>query len=342
MGDPLFFCLAEGASCAVGAISRTAGGGLAQWGGRTAGANHRIVGVIFRTAGSFLRSRGDRWAESSHCRSAFSYRRSDVFWRRGESAYSVLILPRMRARPLRVRGVAPMPGFELRFVHRRPCSGIHRQRVEDGIERPIGVHRRLLVVGTAALAAVAAENPAVEVDPSGRLPFDGVARDAPARVDHLRGDDGARGTALDAVAAAAAAGTLERGVVGVGFVGQEQLAQQDIGAVAGRDEQRLAAYPAQSGLDGELFFEQRGRIDERPAAESGNGGFQMFQHAVQHSFYRRVIVRRAGIGGDFGAVSGGIPFADAAFVTYGARPPPVRAPSTSLRGSARFSTLRSM
>ncbi len=88
--------------------------------------------------------------------------------------------------------------------------------------------------------------------------------------------------------------------------------------MAGRDEQRLAAYPAQSGLDGELFFEQRGRIDERPAAESGNGGFQMFQHAVQHSFYRRVIVRRAGIGGDFGAVSGGIPFADAAFVTYGA------------------------
>ena len=44
--------------------------------------------------------------------------------------------------------------------------------------------------------------------------------------------------------------------------------------MAGRDEQRLAAYPAQSCLYGELFFEQRGRIDERPAAESGIGGFE--------------------------------------------------------------------
>ena len=240
-----FFVSPKGAYCAVRAISRTAGSFLRSRGrGRIAGANHRAGGVNSCTAGGLLCGRG-------------------------ESAYSVLILPRMRARPLRVRGVAPM-----RASNSVSSIAVHAAASivsgsKTGSNARLAVHRRLLVVGTAALAAVAAENPAVEVDPSGRLPFDGVARDAPARVDHLRGDDGARGTALDAVAAAAAAGTLERGVVGVGFVGQEQLAQQDVGAVAGRDEQRLAAYPAQSGLDGQLFFEQRGRIDERPAAESG-------------------------------------------------------------------------
>ncbi len=130
-----FFRLAEGASCAVGAISRTAGG-LAQWGGRTAGANHRIVGVIFRTAGSFLRSRGDRWAESSHCRSAFSYRRSDVFWRRGESAYSVLILPRMRANRCGSGALRPC-GLRTPFrpspsTQRHPSSaGRRRDRTPD-------------------------------------------------------------------------------------------------------------------------------------------------------------------------------------------------------------------
>lgn len=190
--------------------------------------------------------------ESSRWRSKFLHRRRALM-RSGRKRLFCFDIAADARQTAAGQGRCAHAGFELRFVQRHPCCGIHRQRVEDGIERPIGVHRRLLVVGTAALAAVAAENPAVEVDSSGRLPFDGVARDAAARVDHLRGDDGARGTALDAVAAAAAAGTLERGVVGVGFVGQEQLAQQDIGAVAGRDEQRLAAYPAQSGLYGELF-----------------------------------------------------------------------------------------
>ena len=79
-----FFRLAEGASCAVRAISRTAGSFLRSRGrGRIAGANHRAGGVNSCTAGGLLCGRG-------------------------ESAYSVLILPRMRARPLRVRGVAPM------------------------------------------------------------------------------------------------------------------------------------------------------------------------------------------------------------------------------------------
>ena len=235
-------------------------------GGRIAGANHRAGGVTFRTAGSFLRSRGrggllGRIIALSECLFVPLERRLLAPGRKRLFCFDIAADARQTASG---QGRCAHAGFELSFVQRHPRCGIHRQRVEDGIERPIGVHRRLLVVGTAALAAVAAENPAVEVDSSGRLPFDGVARDAATRVDHLRGDDGARGTALDAVAAAAAAGPFERGVVGVGFVVQEQLAQQDIGAVAGRDEQRLAAYPAQSGLYGELFFEQRGRIDERP------------------------------------------------------------------------------
>ena len=55
------------------------------------------------------------------------------------------------------QGVAPM---RLRTPFRPTPSHAAesiRKQVEDGIERPIGVRRHLLVVGTAALAAVAAE-----------------------------------------------------------------------------------------------------------------------------------------------------------------------------------------
>lgn len=107
--------------------------------------------------------------------------------------YSLPMLLRMRASPLRVSGVVPMAGFEFRFVHRQPCLGVHRQRVEHGVEGRVGVHRGFLVVGATTLAAVAAEDPAVEADSFGGLFLDRVAGDTASRVDYLRGDDSAVG-----------------------------------------------------------------------------------------------------------------------------------------------------
>ena len=95
------------------------------------------------------------------------------------------------------------------------------------------MHRGLLVVGATTLAAVAAEDPAIEADSFGGLFLDRVAGDTASRVDHLRGDDGARRAAFDAIVAASAARPFERRVVDVGIVREQQFAQQDIGAETG-------------------------------------------------------------------------------------------------------------
>lgn len=112
----------------------------------------------------------------------------------------------------------------------------------------------LLVVGTAALAAIAAEDPSVEVGQGAvGLLFDRTTGDATVRVDHLGRDDGSRRTTVQAVPAAAATGSCERGIVLVGRQGKYQLAQQDIGAVLGREQQGLPPDPAQTRFDGQLF-----------------------------------------------------------------------------------------
>ena len=182
----------------------------------------------------------------------------------------------------------------------------------------MGVHRRIAVVGAAALAAVAAEDPAVEVDARGGFALDGVAGDAAAGIDHAGCDDGSRGAALDAVAAAAAARPLEGFVVAVGLVRKDQLAQYDEAAQARRHEQRLTADPAQPGLHGELLFEQRRRIDERPASQPGPHAAQLLEKPREHRPHGRMVIRGAGIGGDFRAAAGGIALARAVFVSHGA------------------------
>lgn len=70
-------------------------------------------------------------------------------------------------------------------------------------------------------------------------------------------------------AARAAVLLSEWRVVGVGLVGEDQLAQQDAGAELRRHEQRLASDPAQSGLRGQLFFGQRRRVGERRPPSPG-------------------------------------------------------------------------
>ena len=77
---------------------------------------------------------------------------------------------------------------KLLFAHCEPLPIRNRQRVEQGIEMRRAVHGGFLVVGTAALAAVAAEDPAVEIGQGAvGLLFDRTAGDAAVRVDHQIG-----------------------------------------------------------------------------------------------------------------------------------------------------------
>lgn len=146
------------------------------------------------------------------------------------------------------------PQEKLLFAHCEPLPIRNRQRVEQGIEMRRAVHGGFLVVGTAALAAIAAEDPSVEVGQGAvGLLFDRTTGDATVRVDHLGRDDGSRRTTVQAVPAAAATGSCERGIVLVGRQGKYQLAQQDIGAVLGREQQGLPPDPAQTRFDGQLF-----------------------------------------------------------------------------------------
>ncbi len=211
------------------------------------------------------------------------------------------------------------PQEKLLFAHCEPLPIRNRQRVEQGIEMRRAVHGGFLVVGTAALAAIAAEDPSVEVGQGAvGLLFDRTTGDATVRVDHLGRDDGSRRTTVQAVPAAAATGSCERGIVLVGRQGKYQLAQQDIGAVLGREQQGLPPDPAQTRFDGQLFFQQRSRIDERAAREPGVLPAQGFEHRAQHPLEDGVVVAAAGVGGDFCAAPGRIAFAQRVLVAHGA------------------------
>ena len=211
------------------------------------------------------------------------------------------------------------PQEKLLFAHCEPLPIRNRQRVEQGIEMRRAVHGGFWVVGTAALAAIAAEDPSVEVGQGAvGLLFDRTTGDATVRVDHLGRDDGSRRTTVQAVPAAAATGSCERGIVLVGRQGKYQLAQQDIGAVLGREQQGLPPDPAQTRFDGQLFFQQRSRIDERAAREPGVLPAQGFEHRAQHPLEDGVVVAVVGVGGDFCAAPGRITFAQRVFVAHGA------------------------
>jgi hypothetical protein len=177
-------------------------------------------------------------------------------------------------------------------------------------------------VRAAALAAVAAEDPAVgvavvRVDRIGQR-LDGAAGDAACGVDDFRRHDGPCRAALDAVAAAAAANPLERRIVAIRLLGQHELSQQHIGAELRRDQQRLASDPPQSRFDGEPFLEQRRRIDESPARKSGIFALQRREHRVQHPSEGDVVVACTGIGGHARAAARGIAFTPMVFEADGA------------------------
>ena len=213
---------------------------------------------------------------------------------------------------------AAAEGFERRLVHAEPRRGVHRQRVEHGIERRVAVLRGAAVPGAEALARVATEDPAVEVRLTGLFPLDGAARDAAARVDGPVRGDGSRGAVVDAAAAGSAARPFERRVVAVGLFGENQLAQHDVAPVLRRDEQRLPADPPQPGLYGQLLFGQRRGVDEGAASQTGVRRAQGVEHPAEHRPEGGVVIRRAGVGGHLRPVPGRIALADAVFVRHGA------------------------
>ena len=174
------------------------------------------------------------------------------------------------------------------------------------------------VVGTAALALVAPEDPAVQLRLAGRLALDGAAGNATPRVDHARSPDGTRRAAVDAVAAGTAAGSLQRSVVAVGLVAQQQFAQQHIAAQPRRHQQRLPSDPSQTRLDGQLFLGQGRRIDEQPPPELRIERFQPVEQPLQHLPDRRMVVAGAGIGRDARPMAGRIAVARAILVAHGA------------------------
>lgn len=86
----------------------------------------------------------------------------------------------------------------------------------------------------------------------------------------------------------------------------------------GREQQGLPPDPAQTRFDGQLFFQQRSRIDERAAREPGVLPAQGFEHRAQHPLEDGVVVAAAGVGGDFCAAPGRIAFAQRVLVAHGA------------------------
>ena len=76
----------------------------------------------------------------------------------------------------------------------------------------------------------------------------------------------------DAVAAIAAARLPEGAVVTVGRGAEQQFAQEYVTPELRRYEQRLAADPSQSGLDGQLLFAERRRVDEGSSGQSRMAG----------------------------------------------------------------------
>ena len=116
---------------------------------------------------------------------------------------------------------------EFRLLHREPPFGRERQGIEQRIERRMKMQRRTEVVGAAALAGVAAENPPIEGNFRSRRPFDRMTGDAAARIDRAVVANGTCRAGFDAAAAGAAPHAGERLVVTIAGRVEHQFAQQD-------------------------------------------------------------------------------------------------------------------
>ena len=124
--------------------------------------------------------------------------------------------------------------LELLRCHLHPAFGRVSQRIEQRIERRRPVLRSTPVVGAAALAAVAPEDPTVETDRRRCGALNRMARYAATGIDGMIFAHRMRGAAIDAPAACTAPAVAERRVVTVAGRGENQLAQQDESSVLRR------------------------------------------------------------------------------------------------------------
>ena len=114
--------------------------------------------------------------------------------------------------------------LELLRCHLHPAFGRVSQRIEQRIERRRPVLRSTPVVGAAALAAVAPEDPTVETDRRRCGALNRMARYAATGIDGMIFAHRMRGAAIDAPAACTAPAVAERRVVTVAGRGENQLA----------------------------------------------------------------------------------------------------------------------
>lgn len=179
------------------------------------------------------------------------------------------------------------------------------------------MHRSVSVVGTATLARITAENPTMKVDLTIGLPLDGVAGDTTAGINHAFAlQNGPRWTMVDAGSAGATAGFRKGLIVAVTGCVEDQFAEMDKRAVLRRNEERLAANPTQSRLDGPSLFGHRRRVDKGASGQGWTLLLQHVEHVTQHRFDGDVVILIAGVGGDLRAMVGWIALADRALVAH--------------------------
>ena len=123
-----------------------------------------------------------------------------------------------------------------------------------------------MVIGAAALAVIAAEDPAVKRQCVLICLFDGHARDAAAGVDMVV-DNCAIRAGVDASVAVAASDSLKGRVIAITFAINNRYAKKDKCAKLWRYKQRLSSNPTKSRLDGISLFKYGRRVCENATRE---------------------------------------------------------------------------
>lgn len=157
----------------------------------------------------------------------------------------------------------------------------------------------------------------MKVDLTIGLPLDGVAGNATTGINHaLTLQNGPRRTMVDAGSAGATAGFRKGMIVAVTGCVEDQFAEMDKRAVLRRNEERLAADPAQSGLDSPSLFGHRRRVDKGAPGQAWTLLLQHVEHVTQHRFDGDVVILIAGVGGDLRAMVCRVALADRALVAH--------------------------
>ena len=157
----------------------------------------------------------------------------------------------------------------------------------------------------------------MKVDLTIGLPLDGVAGNAMTGINHtLTLQDGPRRTMVDAGPTRATAGFRKGLIVAVTGCVDDQFAEMDKRAVLRRNEERLAANPTQSRLDGPSLFGYGRRVYKGASGQAWTLLLQNVEHVTQHRFDGDVVILIAGVGGDLRAMVCRVALADRALVAH--------------------------